>query len=96
MSVLLANGTCRSCDAPVTWVITPTGARMPLDPTPAPDGNVWIAALAPSGDMVIGVSLNNDGVPPDKTSYVSHYVSCPQADEWRTNRKRITQRKDQP
>lgn len=28
----LDRGTCRSCGAPVVWVVTARGKRMPLDP----------------------------------------------------------------
>jgi hypothetical protein len=80
---LKADGACRTCNAPITWVITPTGGHMPLNPEPADDGNIWIATLTADGKMVIGVALHHDGVPEGQTAYVSHFVDCPQAQSWR-------------
>src|SRR5947209_3895048 len=33
---------CSSCKAPVLWVRLPSGKRLPLDPEPRADGNVWL------------------------------------------------------
>jgi hypothetical protein len=31
---------CRSCGAPIRWVVTEKGKRIPLDRDPQPDGNI--------------------------------------------------------
>jgi hypothetical protein len=70
--------TCRSCRAPVRWVETTSGKRMPLDPE-----NTW-----PYGNVII---LHEDvakvlGMPPSQgPSYTSHFATCPNAS---THRRR--------
>lgn len=79
-----ADAECRSCHAPIRWVVTAaTGKRMPIDPTPVPDGNVWIDHIE-AGLPVVHVGLSHDDVPrSEPCAYQSHFVSCPQRDEWR-------------
>lgn len=78
-----ANTTCRSCHAPVRWVLTAHGKRMPIDPEPVSDGNVWIDHYE-AGTPVVEVALSGDGVPAAAAErFQSHFVSCPQRDEWR-------------
>lgn len=81
------DGHCRSCGAPIAWVITVKGRRMPLDPDPVEDGNVWIMRVE-GAQLVAGVSLNAEGVPPlVRERYVSHFVTCPNADQHRKRGK---------
>jgi len=79
-----ADAECRSCRAPVRWVVTAAnGKRMPIDPTPVPDGNVWIDGMQDGVPRVL-VALSADSVPANvPLRYVSHFVTCPQRDEWR-------------
>ncbi|HSV39798.1 MAG TPA: hypothetical protein VLI04_13660 [Nocardioidaceae bacterium] len=79
-----ANTRCRSCDAPVRWVLVlPNLKRMPIDPEPDPEGNMWVERYQ-QGTPVMGVALNREAVPSSEpVAYVSHFVTCPQADEWR-------------
>ena len=75
---------CRSCQAEIRWAKTPGGARMPLDVSPAPGGNV---AVLESKNGPIAVVLNAKGeaaMPflqpsPDAPRYLSHFVTCPSA-----------------
>ena len=69
---------------PVRWVITAAkGRRMPLDPLPVPDGNVWIDHIE-GGTPIVEVALSHDSVPRNvPTTYQSHYASCRDAHEWR-------------
>jgi len=77
------DGVCTSCGAAMVWVLTTKGNRMPLDPDPVDDGNVWVL-MVKSGTPVVGVSLTADGVPPNVTErYVTHFVTCPHAKEHR-------------
>lgn len=39
---MTALARCELCGQPMRWGVTTSGARMPLDPDPTPDGNVWI------------------------------------------------------
>jgi hypothetical protein len=57
--------------------------RIPLDPIPVPDGNVWVDHIE-GGQVFVNVVLTGDAVPRTVASrYVSHFVTCPQADSWR-------------
>lgn len=78
------NTQCRSCGAPVRWAVTTANRkRMPLDPEPVPDGNVWVDHME-MGTPVVNVVLSHDEVPRSvPLTYQSHFVSCPQRDEWR-------------
>lgn len=80
----MPDTTCRSCHQPVRWVITNAkGRRMPLDPEPVPDGNVWIDHIE-GGVPVVEVALTHDDVPRSVAlTYVSHFVTCRDADSWR-------------
>lgn len=75
---------CRNCHAPVRWVLTSTNRkRMPLDPGPVPDGNVWVDHIE-DGMPVVNVVLCHDDVPrSEPLSYQSHFVSCPDRAIWR-------------
>lgn len=75
---------CRSCKAEVRWVLTEGGKKMPLDPLPTPEGNVLVA-------MVGGEEIATVLGPADRAAaqiagtplHISHFVTCPQAAEWR-------------
>lgn len=34
--------TCRSCGAPIRWVVLPSGKRIPLDLAPHPEGDITV------------------------------------------------------
>ena len=72
---------CRSCGAPIRWALTASsGRRIPLDYDPHPDGNISLAADT-SGLEILAVV---DGLPlGDRPRYLSHFVTCPQAEGWR-------------
>lgn len=67
---------CRTCDAPVLWVSTPTGKAMPLDLEPDPEGRFVV-----EGGVAYPVGLFSEG-----PRYTSHFATCPQADEHRKPR----------
>jgi hypothetical protein len=72
---------CRSCGAPVLWAVTAEGKRMPVDAEPAPAGNLivdqtarpWTVRVVPPDDLLIG----------DPPRYLSHFATCPHANEHR-------------
>jgi len=73
--------TCRSCPAEVIWAITTKDRMMPVDVEPNPDGNVEITydGLGRAHAVVHGQTpMTMDGV-----MHMSHFVTCPNADEWR-------------
>jgi hypothetical protein len=79
--------TCRTCRAPIVWVVTAaSGTSMPVDPDPVPDGNLELIDAGPGQQpravVVDPGQLSLDGAP----RYVSHFVTCPQADQHRKAR----------
>ncbi len=63
---------CRSCDAEVMWIkLRPMMKAHPVNPVPS---KVIVLGDIRSGGNPVGKMV--DG-------YVSHFATCPQADEWR-------------
>lgn len=84
---------CRSCKAPIVWatsLATGKAKRIPLDPDPDPKrGNIVLTedllAQGPVAhylDNAAAASASVNG----ETLYLSHFVTCPDADEWRGGR----------
>ena len=75
---------CRSCGAPIRWVRTTYGRLVPIDPDPVSNGNIVIQPISGTADYV------RKGAYIDQTwdRYVSHFVTCPDADAWRKPRAR--------
>lgn len=79
---------CRSCGAAVRWVKSAkTGRVMPLDPEPRDDGNIVLLDRWQLNLRLARV-LEHDEVTQERLfgiepRYVSHFATCPQADEWR-------------
>jgi hypothetical protein len=67
---------CRSCGASITWHPTPAGNLMPVDAEPVEGGNLVV---------VNGVALTA-GMLDEGPRYVSHFATCPDADEHRHKR----------
>lgn len=72
---------CRSCGAPVRWVVNEkTGKRTPLDPK---------APLMRRGTRfrIIGVNADGSDVVRSCTGteegFVSHFATCPDSKSWR-------------
>jgi hypothetical protein len=61
---------CRYCDAPMRWVDTEAGRRMPLDVEPRADGNVTIV----SG---LGHVLTAGEDAPAGQRWMPHFATCP-------------------
>jgi hypothetical protein len=71
----MEKGNCRSCNAPVLWVRTTSGALMPLDAEPVENGNIALidgVAHTRRGDLF-------EEMLPDGPRYQSHFASCPNA-----------------
>jgi hypothetical protein len=65
--------TCRSCGAPILWVFTEGGKRMPVDAKPA-SGLVLDDPESPTPTARI------------RRVYTSHFATCPQAAQHRKAR----------
>ncbi len=76
---------CRSCHAPVRWAVTANGKRIPVDADPmAEGGNLLLSLDDPPTATVVdpgALMLVDDG-----KRFVSHFVTCPDADEHRRPR----------
>lgn len=67
---------CRSCGAPITWALTESGKRMPIDVEPAADGNLMFLT------SVLGVQTPQVMQARDALGgarYKSHFATCPNA-----------------
>ena len=72
---------CRSCDAEIVWAITSAGRRMPVDAAVDDGGNL---VLVPDGDDPLVLVVGADDTRP---RHRPHFATCPDADDWRRNRK---------
>lgn len=91
------QATCRSCHAPIWWAVSESsGKRIPLDPEPAGDGNIvetgrthtsgvpMVRYLKKSAAVTWPtLALAVGGQQPDQERYVSHFATCPDADQHR-------------
>ena len=78
----MSGSRCKSCDAAILWAVSAvTGKRMPLDADPVPDGNLLLDA-----EGKIHVLTADAATVPGVKRYVSHFATCPQADDWRKDR----------
>lgn len=81
--------TCRSCDREIEWVVVAkSGKNMPIDPFPVEGGNI---AKLPTTDGATGNKLveyvHAGGMLMDERElYVSHFSTCPNADQHRRGR----------
>lgn len=76
---------CGGCGAPVVWTTTANLRPMPVDPEPAPDGNVLLTAVG------LGVRAEVVGNPArlfGRTAYRSHFSTCPKAGDYRRPSRR--------
>ncbi len=83
-------GTCSSCQAPLWWVLTEGGRRMPLDPDPTPQGNVIVTGqdARPPVVKVLGGSPLAQARASGRDMYTSHFATCPSAEQRRDRRRR--------
>lgn len=83
-------GECWSCKRTIEWAVSTKGKRMPLDVDPAEDGNVILdgEGIANNGERLpLAIVLGKGDVPlGDPVRRVSHFVTCPDADQHRRSR----------
>lgn len=68
---------CRSCGAPIRWAKTTNGEAIPLDPAPVTGGNIELC------DGVAHVFTPGQIALFQRERFVSHFVTCPHAAQWR-------------
>lgn len=69
------GSTCKGCGAPIEWVLTTGGKKMPVDPEP-------ITVVLQVGKAVEGAEAFRV-----VTGRQSHFASCPNADAFRKRRR---------
>lgn len=80
---------CRTCNAPIVWAETSNGKSMPVDAAPADDGNVLLYPRPGGGAYATVLSVADTALaigglfPDERTLRTSHFVTCPNAEEWR-------------
>lgn len=77
-----ARNHCRSCGAPMVWVLTRSGGHMPLDPEPSPRGNI-VLELGPNDQTVSRVLRADEEPASGQLRWLSHFATCPNAKEHR-------------
>jgi hypothetical protein len=76
---MLTVGRCRSCRAPIRWVLSEKGRRMPLDPEPYQGDSPRGLFVLRSGDRgEVAMAATPDAFP-EEPHYRSHFASCPNA-----------------
>lgn len=81
----MSQGQCRSCGAALLWVKSETtGKNMPLDATPSPDGTIQVTDGV--ARVVKRMECHGD-------LYVSHFVTCPTAAEFRRSQPKTKETK---
>ncbi len=76
-------GTCRRCRKPIVFVRMKSGKTMPCDPeyrSFVKGGKDRI--VLPEGKVVSG-TITDNAVENDGWGYVSHFATCPYADQFR-------------
>lgn len=71
---------CSSCSARIVWTVTAKGKRMPVDAEPREDGTF---VLRGQGDDHPPLALHKRESRGREPLYVSHFATCPNADEHR-------------
>lgn len=82
--------TCSGCGAPVRWVLTVGGRRMPLDPDPHPDGNVVRVTI--DGGLVRAKVLTGAEMPAQDVAWRAHWTTCPASEGFRRRKTATTPR----
>jgi hypothetical protein len=72
---------CKSCGAAVTWCVTSTGKKMPVDAKEAPGGNVVLEKHPLYREPFARV------VAPGTGKHTSHFATCPNAIQHRKPRR---------
>lgn len=87
---------CAACDATIRWAITHRGRYIPLDPHPADDGNIELLDdVIPTDKGALHRARVHGASPqlelaveiPAGERFVSHFVTCPDADRFRRRTK---------
>lgn len=84
---------CRGCGKAIVWGLTPEGKKIPLDPAPPVYEVVGIhtqatgVAVRRAPKWAGGMPANGPGEPATFGFAVSHFATCPKANEFSGSRK---------
>jgi hypothetical protein len=79
----MTDAHCRSCNAPIVWARTAfNGTPIPVDAVPVDDGNILLEEKG-NGRLVALVLPPGDERITSQTTYLSHFATCPDGDQWR-------------
>jgi len=70
---------CSSCGAQIFWAMTAAGKSMPLDRRPVENGNV----ILDENQIAEVISPTNRRALRGRKTFVSHFATCPNADQHR-------------
>jgi hypothetical protein len=77
--VMVPTGKCSKCGKLLGFAHTPSGKRMPLDPDPVAEGNVYVV----DGPYPRCVVKSKQIPTPEGVPHLSHFVTCPAAAQFR-------------
>lgn len=85
----MQSGRCKTCRQPLLWItFSGSGKRMPLDPEPTADGNVY---QNPDGHWSVVTKADQPRRHLLGALYKPHFQSCPQAAQHRQRTKKARQ-----
>lgn len=76
---------CPDCRAPILWLTTPKGNRMPVDAQPHAEGNVVVEGATCA---VLGRNQLPGARAAGRPLHRHHRLSCPHADKWARKERR--------
>lgn len=82
----VATRPCSSCKAPIILALTRGGSLSPFDAEPSPSGR-WLLAQRQSTGKVhatyANVDARREALASGRNLYVTHFATCPNAEEHR-------------
>jgi len=74
----MSDGKCRRCQQPIRWGVTEANGRpIPVNPTPDPNGIMWIVRWETNSTPVFAVASNDRPVPnTEPFRYTAHFATC--------------------
>lgn len=78
---------CNSCGAGIRWITTFSGKKMPVDDHPIFFSEGGSGLFVTDNGAVIHGTECPKGQVNARVGYISHFVTCPNADQYRRKRK---------
>lgn len=86
----MASKRCKACDAPIVWIGTPVGKFIPCDPGLVPyvqETGGKDSVVTDAGEVIRCRLDLKPGEYPTGLARISHWSTCPCADQFRKKRK---------